>query len=92
MNKSFRVYTIINCKDCVGYHKILDEICLEYNMEKVLIDVDKPQNLEQNLLEMIEYKVKAIPHTLLCLDGKPITGKPGILTKEEVLELINYVN
>jgi hypothetical protein len=91
MNKSLRIYTIINCKDCSAYHKIVDEVCEEYQMSKTLIDVDKPQNLEQNLLEMIKYKVKAIPHTIVCVDNIPRSGKPGILTKEELIELIQNV-
>jgi hypothetical protein len=89
--KSLKIYTIINCKDCHEFHKIVDEVCEELNMLKQLIDVDKEENLINNLEEMAKYKVKGIPHTIVCNDGVPGPGMPGILTKEQLLELINYV-
>ena len=48
-------------------------------------------NLINNLEEMTKYKVKGIPHTIVCNDGMPGPGMPGILTKQQLLELINYV-
>jgi hypothetical protein len=89
--KSLKIYTIINCKDCHEFHKIVDEVCEELNMSKQLIDVDKEENLINNLEEMTKYKVKGIPHTIVCNDGMPGPGMPGILTKQQLLELINYV-
>lgn len=89
--KSLKIYTIIKCKDCHEFHKIVDEVCEELNLTKELIDVDVEENLKNNLEEMVKYKVKGIPHTIVCDNGIPGPGMPGILTKEQLLELINHV-
>jgi hypothetical protein len=89
--KSLKIYTIINCKDCHEFHKIVDEVCEELNMSKQLVDVDIEENLKTNLEEMVKYDVMSIPHTLVCNDGVPHHGMSGILTKQQLLELINNV-
>ena len=89
--KSLKIYTIIKCKDCHEFHKIVDEVCEELNMSKELIDIDKEENLKTNLEEMVKYDVMSIPHTLVCNDGVALHGMSGILTKEQLLELINHV-
>ena len=86
--KSLKVYTILNCKDCKEYHKTLDEVCAQFNITKQLVDVDTDESLEKNLLDMVKYDVRGIPHTIVFDDDKIQSSAQGILTKEQLIKLI----
>ena len=89
--KSLKIYTIIKCKDCHAFHEMVDEICDQLNITRELIDIDIEDNLKTNLEEMVKHKIMGIPYTIVYTDGVSGRGMQGILNKEQLLELINYV-
>jgi len=81
-----RVFTLLNCIDCLKHLQTLQSYCDRTPANLQIIDVDK----EENLPLIFEHKIEGIPHTI-CYDisGNIICSFEGIKTPEE-FDLILY--
>jgi hypothetical protein len=85
----FKVFSLLTCKDCSAYHKVITEFCSERKIDLDIIDVDDPDNLEANILAMIEYRLQDIPSTVLIdSNGFAVKMRGKILTRSDLEEML----
>lgn len=83
----FKIYTLLNCFDCAGYHRLMDEFCKENAVRYELVDIDS----EAHFHEIMKYKLVFIPSTILFgTDGEPIVQEGGLLSKQQLTDMLNY--
>lgn len=82
-----KVFTLLNCKDCLRHLKMLKEYCDRTPTQLEIIDVDD----EKNLPLIFEHKIEAIPHTI-CYNvrGEIMHSIAGVKTIDEFEDIVYY--
>ena len=75
------------CGPCQMMAPVLKEVAQEMgDMVKIIkIDVDKNQPIAQ------QFGVRSIPNIILFKNGKIVANKAGVLTKRDLISLVNSV-
>ena len=82
-----KVFTYVNCTDCLKHLKTLRDYCDRTPTTLQIIDVDK----EENLHLIFEYKIVSIPHTICYnIRGEVLHSFGGVKTPEELDDIIYY--
>ncbi len=82
-----KVFTLLNCKDCLRHLRMLKEYCNRTPTQLEVIDVDK----EENLPLIFKHKIESIPHTLCYnIKGDIIHTILGVKTPEEFDDIVYY--
>ena len=73
------------CGPCKMLVPTLEEIAREFSnkIKVVKVDIDKSPHLQK------KYNIRSIPTLLLFKDSKIVATKTGLITKNQIVELIN---
>jgi len=83
-----RVFTYLNCKDCIKHLQTLRDYCARTPTGLEIIDIDK----EENIPLLFEHNLSAIPHTICYnIRGEIMHSFGGVKTPEE-FDCIVYYN
>jgi len=82
-----RVFTLLNCKDCLRHLQVLKDYCNRTPAKLEVIDVDS----EANLPLIFKHKIEKIPHTI-CYDiqGNILHNIAGIKTHDQFEDIVYY--
>ena len=84
-----KVFTLLNCKDCLRHLQTLKDYCDRTPTNLEIIDVDD----EKNLPLIFKYRIEAIPHTICYnIAGDVVHSIPGVKTPEEFDSIVYYGN
>ena len=82
-----KVFTYLNCTDCLRHLKTLRDYCERTPTSLEIIDIDK----EENIPLLFEYKITGIPHTLCYnIRGEIIHSFSGVKTPEEFDDIVYH--
>lgn len=82
-----KVFTLLNCKDCLRHLQMLKDYCNRTPTRLEIIDVDN----EKNLPLIFEHKIEAIPHTICYnIKGDIMHSIAGVKTTEEFIDIVYY--
>jgi len=72
------------CGPCRRLSPILEELSNENDSIKIVkVDVDKAENISK------EFGIMTIPTIMVFKDGKSVSSKVGLLSKDELLEMMD---
>lgn len=82
-----KVFTLLNCKDCLRHLQTLKDYCNRTPAKLEIIDVDR----EENLPLIFKHKIEKIPHTI-CYDirGNILHSIAGVKTHEQFDNIVYY--
>ena len=82
-----KVFTYVNCVDCLRHLKTLRDYCDRTPTILEIIDIDK----EENIPLIFEYNIIGIPHTLCYnIRGEIMHSFPGVKTAEEFDDIVYH--
>lgn len=82
-----KVFTLLNCKDCLRHLQMLKDYCNRTPARLEIIDVDD----EKNLPLIFKHKIEAIPHTICYnINGDILHSIAGVKTHEQFEDIVYY--
>ena len=80
-----KVFTLLNCVDCLRHLKVLQEYCDRTPANLEIIDIDD----EKNLSQIFEHKIQGIPHTICYnIRGEIVCSFFGVKNAQEFDEIV----
>lgn len=80
-----KVFTLLNCKDCLCHLQMLKEYCDRTPTNLEVIDIDD----EKNLSTILDHKIQGIPHTICYnISGEIIISFFGVKSAQEFDQIV----